>query len=196
MRNTVIGKGEGLAMAHNFKLFIWVFLIVILTACGSGGGGGGSSNSQTGITAGFISNVANPPDNSISLVQKSAQGDLITLSVTSKSLATPSSGAAFDIEFDPNLVSFVTFVPGSFYETTGTVNYQAGLQMGTNNRLVVGITQQAGPGATGSGPLIELQFRALKNGNSALTSTNNNMIDQSGNLIPGIIWSGGTITGS
>jgi len=193
---SIIGRGP--AVARNLKLFVWAFLvIIILTACGSGGGGGnsGSPGSQT-ITASFTPDVANPTDNSISLAQKSVQGDLITLRVTLKSLPTPSSGAAFDIEFDPNLVSFVTFAPGSFYETTGTVNYQAGLQMGTNNRLVVGITQQAGPGATGSGPLIELQFKALKNGNSALTSTNNNMIDQSGNLIPGIIWSGGTVTGS
>ena len=76
---SIIGRGP--AVARNWKLFVWAFLvIIILTACGSGGGGGnsGSSGSQT-IIASFTPDVANPTDNSISLVQKSVQGDLITL---------------------------------------------------------------------------------------------------------------------
>ena len=175
-------------------LFLIFFLL--LAACGGGGGGGGAANPQTGITAGFLPANANPPSNTVHLIQKSAQNDLITLNVVVTSLAVPSAGAAFDVVFDPNLVNFIGSAPGSFYETNGTVAYQAGLQAGSNNRLVVGITQQAGPGASGSGVLIELQFKAVKIGSSSLDFNNNNLTDPSANLIPGLAWSGGALTGS
>ncbi|MEW6684380.1 MAG: cohesin domain-containing protein [Nitrospirota bacterium] len=165
----------------------------MLTACGSGGGGGAS---QTDITASFAPDAAAPSSNSLSLTPQLAQGDLIMLNVAATSLATPSSGAAFDVEFDPSLVNFIGFAPGTFFESSGSVAYQAALQGGSDNRLVVGITQQAGTGVSGSGNLIELHFKVLGIGSSALTFANNNLTDPSGNLIPALTWSGGTLSGS
>lgn len=180
------------------RLRLWfVGFVLILTACGGGGGGGGGgAPPQEEITASFAPSVASPPGDSISLAQKIVQGDLITLNVVTTSLAASSSGAAFDVGFDPSLVNFIGFGPGAFYESNGSVSYQAALQGGSNNRLVVGITQQAGPGASGSGTLMELQFKVIGIGNSALSFTNNNLTDPTGNLIPGVTWSGGTLTGS
>ena len=181
---------------------VWLWCVgaaVVLAACSSGGGGdggGGGAPPPATIEGSFIPTIATPPNNSVSLAQKTVQGDLITLNVMAKSLATSSSGAAFDVGFDPSAVNFIGFDAGTFYESNGTVNYQVALQGGSNNRLVVGITQQAGPGATGSGKLMELQFKVLAIGSSTLTFTNNNLTDPIGNLIPNVDWSGGTLTGS
>jgi len=189
-------RRKGCAVTRDFNLLLCTGLL-LLTACGGGGGGGGGgAPPRAEITGSFSTAVANPPSNSISLVQKVVQGDLITLNVAAISLGTSSSGAAFDVGFDPSLVNFIGFAPGAFYESTGTVAYQAALQGGSNNRLVVGITQQAGPGASGNGTIMELQFKVLGIGSSALTFMNNNLTDPAGNLIPGMTWSGGTLTGS
>jgi len=183
----------GTPVIYFLRLLLWSF-VPLLTACGGDLDAGPSP--QTTITSSFVPEVANTPDNGVSLKQKSVQGDMIILNLIVTSLAALSSGAAFDVEFDSNLVSFTGFAAGTFYESTSPAIYEVGLQAGTNNRLVGGITQQAGPGVTGSGILIELQFKAIGIGTSALKFTNNNLIDPSGNLIPGLTWSGGILTGS
>lgn len=197
MASGVAARRNGYGVRSHLHSLPWMFVVIILAGCGGGGSGdsGGNSSPQTSITASFAPAVTNPPNNSISLSQKSVQGDLITLNVTVTSLATASSGAAFDVEFDPNLAKYIGFAPGTFYESSGTATYLAGLQSGTNNRLVVGVALQTGPGATGGGTLVELQFRAVGRGSGPLNYTNNNLTDPSGNLAPGLAWSGGALTG-
>ncbi|MBI1766857.1 MAG: hypothetical protein HYR67_00605 [Bacteroidetes bacterium] len=177
--------------------FLWSFFL-ILSACGGGGGGGGAGSPvPTSITADFLPTSTNVSSNLIAITKKTVQGDTITLDVSGVSLSTLSAGAAFDLTFDPNLVSYIGYLPGNFYESNSTVTYQSGLQVGTNNRLVVGITQQAGPGTTGSGVLIQIKFKAIKIGSSNLTFANNNLLSPSGPpLVPGLTWVTGALMGS
>lgn len=177
--------------------FLWSFFL-ILSACGGGGGGGGAgSPTPTGIAADFLPTSTNVSSNLIAITKKTVQGDTITLNVTVTSLSNLSAGAAFDLVFDPNLVSYVSYAPGTFYETNSTVAYQVTLQSGTNNRLVVGITQQNGPGVNSSGGMIQLTFKTIKIGSSNLTFANNNLLSPSGPpLVPGLTWVAGSLMGS
>ena len=178
------------------RLFLLMFLMV-LNACGGGTDGNSGQFPQTAILASFTPDVDNPPSNHISISQDTVQDNLLTLRIMATSLSVAASGAAFDLEFDSNLVNFVGYSPGIFYEGNSSVVYQVALQKGSDNKLVVGITQQAGPGNTGSGALIELQFKAVGIGSSSLTFSNNNLTGPvTGEVIPGLTWSGGIVSGS
>lgn len=175
--------------------FLWTCFL-ILSACGGGGGGGGGG-APTSITADFLPTSTNVSSNLIAVTKKSVQGDTITLNIGVTALSALSSAAAFDLVFDSNLVSYVSYAAGNFYETNSTVSYQVAPQSGTNNVLVVGITQQNGPGVTGSGVVIQLTFKAIKIGSSNLTVTNNNLLSPIGPpLVPGLTWVAGTLMGS
>ena len=176
--------------------FLWSFFL-ILSACGGGGGGGGAgSPAPTGITADFLPTSTTVSSDRIAITKKTVQGDTIILNVGATSLSALSAGAAFDLVFDPNLVSYVSYAPGILYETNSSVSYQVALQSGTNNRLVVGISQQNGPGVNGSGMMIQLTFKAIKIGSSNLTIQNNNLLSTSASLIPGLTWVTGALMGS
>ncbi len=76
-------------------------------------------------------------------------------------------GAAFDLAFDPTIIRFVELRPGSFLESTSKngVTYNASVQEGTVNDLVIGISQTGDdPGATGSGVLATVVFEVLNRG--------------------------------
>lgn len=175
--------------------FLWSFFL-ILSACGGGGGGAGSPAS---ITADFLATSPSVSSNLIAITRESVQGDTVTLNVAVTSLSTLSSGAAFDLVFDPTLVSYVSFTSGTFYESNNStiVDYQVALQSGTNNRLVVGITQQNGSGVKDSGVMIQLTFKTINIGSSNPAFQNNNLLSTSPvSLIPGLTWVSGAIMGS
>lgn len=172
---TMIRRTRGL-----LSLALICTLVLIFSACGgsSGGGGGAGAPVSTSITPDFLPSSTNVTSNLISVTKKSVQGDTITLDVEVTNLSSLSSAAAFDLVFNPSLVTFVSFAPGTFFEDNGgvKVNYLAALQSNTNNRLVVGVTQQNGAGVKGSGVMIQLTFKAIAIGSSNPNFEINNLL--------------------
>lgn len=150
-----------------------------------------------------------PGPNSIYLSYNPTQsiGTTLALDVKMNSLSatTPVFGTAFDLDFDSDVLTFAGFVKGDFFQNgdlpeNGSAVHLVVMQSGTFNKLIVGISQNAGDaGASGSGVIITLKFNVAM-GSQTLQSninfSNMNLLSPSGAVIDGISWQNGLLTQS
>jgi len=129
----------------------------------------------------------------------------LDIKMNSLSATTPVFGTAFDLDFDPAVLTFAGFVEGDFFQKgdlpgNGTVKYLAVMQSGTLNKLIVGISQNAGDtGASGSGVIITLKFNVAMGSQtlqSNISFSNMNFLSPSWAVINGISWQNGLLTQS
>lgn len=129
----------------------------------------------------------------------------LDIKMNSFSATTPAFGAAFDLDFDPNVLTFAGFVEGDFFQKgdlpeNGSVVHLVVMQSGTLNKLIVGISQNAGDaGSSGSGVIITLKFNvamASQTLQSNINFSNMNLLSLSGAVIDGISWQNGLLTQS
>ena len=152
----------------------------------------------------FTPENPNPGPNSIYLSYNPTQsiGATLALDVKVNSLSdtTPAFGAAFDVDFDPAVLTFAGFVKGDYFQDgdiieNGSVMHLVVLQPGTSNKLIVGVSQNAGDtGASGSGVVLTLKFTVASGGQtlqSNITLSNTNILDTQGAVINGISWQTG-----
>ncbi|MEK6713617.1 MAG: putative Ig domain-containing protein [Nitrospirota bacterium] len=150
-----------------------------------------------------------PGPNSIYLSYNPTQsiGATLALDVKVNSLSdtTPAFGAAFDLDFDPAVLTFAGFVKGDYFQDgdiieNGSVMHLVVLQPGTSNKLIVGVSQNAGDtGASGSGVVLTLKFTVASGEQtlqSNITLSNTNILDTQGAVINGISWQNGLLTQS
>jgi len=166
-------------------------LVLVLAACG--GGGGGSSPVEPTPT---------PPTTQPSLVftPQGGAGTGLSLAAGAGSTATTLIlevransvtdlyGVAFDLSYPANLVQYVRAAQGPLL-AGGTLQ----VAPGTGN-LVVGLSNLGPvPGASGSGVLMTLEFRAIGAGQGSFSFSRNVAVNSAGQSINGLSWGTGTV---
>src|SRR3989337_1437554 len=128
-----------------------------------------------------------------------SQGDILAVDVRVNSLpdSIPAIGAAFDLVYDPSVLTYDSSLPGNFFESTdipgnGSMVRLVALQHGMPGTLVIGVSQNNGdPGASGSGVILTLKFRVASGGQilqSNISLSLMNMLDLQGQAIEGLNW--------
>ena len=147
---------------------------------------------------------SNPGTGSIYLSYNGAQSQgnimAIDVKVNTLSSSTPAIGAAFDLDFNPSVLTYDSLLPGDFFERAdlpgnGSMVRLSAMQQGMPGKLLIGISQNYGdPGASGSGTLLTLKFRVASGTQilqSNLSFSNMNLISLQRQLIAGLNWYGG-----
>lgn len=165
-------------------------LLVLTAACGGGGGGGNPVEPtppppQQGIT--FTPQSAGA--NSISLVAGAATNATTLFLEVRATSVTNLYGVAFDLRYPSSVLQFVGADPGDFL---GNSTLHAAEP--TAGTLVVGMSRLgAVPGASGSGLLMTLEFRATAAGQGSFTFAENSAVDASGQPLS-LTWAAGAVT--
>jgi hypothetical protein len=167
-------------------------LSLSLIACSGGGGGGGSPVEPT----------PTPPVNQPSLVFTPVGGAASGLSLAAGAGSTATTlilevransvtdlyGVAFDLAYPANLVQYVRSTQGPLL-AGGTLQVAPG-----TGTLVVGLSNLGPvPGASGSGLLMTLEFRAVGAGQGSFSFSRNVAVNSSGQSINGLSWGTGTV---
>ncbi|MBI4714704.1 MAG: putative Ig domain-containing protein [Nitrospirae bacterium] len=145
-----------------------------------------------------------PMSVSLSLNAGQSQGATLAVDVRVNVLsdAPPAWGAAFDLDFDPAVLTYAGFIPGDFFEGTdqpenGSLIRLVMLQAGASGKLVVGISQNfRDPGRSGNGAILTLKFTVAASPQtlqSDLSFSNMNLLDPRGVAIDGLIWYKGRV---
>ncbi len=172
-------------------------IVLALPAAGCGGGRAYAPLAEDVMELRFVPALASPAPQSVSVAETAVAADSMTLAVNVTQPGEPVFGAAFDAVFDPTVIEFIGWDPGSALEADGgTATY---LVQSDPGRVEVGASLQGGQGAgvPGTRPLILLTFRLLEEGNSALGFENASLLDDGPPLpqpISGLSWFGGTFS--
>ncbi len=160
------------------------FALLFITACP-----GSSSNP-----------VAPTPNDTVYMERNSSlsTGNTLAIDIKCNNITGSVYGAAFDVDFDSAKVTYSDKVAGDFLESgSNSVIYLAGLESGSTKKLKVGVTRQGQvTGQTGSGTLVTLKFNVVANasGSSSVSFSNYDLKDSANVSIPGITWTGVTVT--
>ena len=105
-------------------------------------------------------------------------------------------GAAFDVSFNPQILSFVSAQKGTFLEQGGTTSILSTVNPAGN--LIVGYSiLGTSAGVSGSGTLVTLTFHAISAGTSILNFKNNALCNANSlsgcTIITPTVWNSGTI---
>ncbi|MCC7201677.1 MAG: putative Ig domain-containing protein [Nitrospirae bacterium] len=134
-----------------------------------------------------------------------SQGNILALDVRVNSLSgtTPAIGAAFDVNFDPAVLTYDSYLPGNFFEGSdipdnGNMVKLVASPQAVPGTLIIGLSQNNGdPGASGSGTLLTLKFRVSSTAAQVLQSNVSlslmNMLDLQGEMIGGLNWYDGQV---
>ena len=174
-------------------------LVSLVAACGGGGDGGGDTvvtGPSSGISASFVAERPAPGAGTVSMVQYTAVGDVVTVNLR----VTDTNGiygAAFDVVYDPSRVRYEDWASGVLLEQGGhSPNYT--VQVPQAGRVVVGASRNgavSGVNAVGSRVMIRLVFRATAVGSSQISFQAASLIDDQfpPEDITGTSWFGGSL---
>ena len=170
--------------------------LLSLIACSGGGGGGGSPVEPT----------PTPPPSQASLVFTPVGGADAGISLAAGAGSTATTlilevransvndlyGVAFDLGYPANLVQYVRSTQGPLL-AGGTLQV-APSGGGTAGNLVIGLSNLGPvPGASGSGVLMTLEFRAVGAGQGSFSFSRNVAVNSAGQSVSGLSWSAGTV---
>ena len=168
-----------------------------LSCSGGGGGGPVTPGPAPSFITSFTPDQPNPGNNSVALSQASGGSSLLTVSVDVTGV-NDVFGASFRITYDPALVEFENWSPGSLIEGSGAT---ALYQVSAITPGVVDVGVSCAGCATGidvgsSSTIIDVIFRAIASGSSALGFVSPDLLDSQSppGPIAGITWDGGTMT--
>ena len=184
-------------MSMNLKRSLVGFLLFSLAAglgfglTGCGGKGGDSD--PPAVSASFTPDQASPGTNTISL-NGSVSGGELYLTVQANAVTGTIFGAAFDLAFNPAILTYIDHSTGGFFEQTGSATYAVAAR---SDRLIVGVAAgQPGAGASGAGGIVTLHFRAQAAGSSPITFENHALCSSASTTNcdrqPSLSWYGGT----
>ena len=175
--------------------------ILLLTACGGGGSRDAipsDINTSTALAGSFSAASASPgPDEVAMAAGAGGDGSLVDVRVDVVDVADV-FGASFDVTYDAQAATFVNWSAGTLLESGGvSVQYQ--VSNVTPGRVVVGASRSgtaAGADASGAVAVVHLFFRVRAPGTSDLGFENADLLDGQSppQDIPGLVWSGGTLT--
>jgi hypothetical protein len=101
---------------------------------------------------------------------------------------------AFTVSFDPSLVDYQSYQPGSLLEAKGKVAYQVALMPEQKGKLGVKIGyESAGAEAEGSGKVVSLCFKAKADGRSDIALESGQVLDARKNRVDGVNWVSGLL---
>ncbi|HYH44313.1 MAG TPA: cohesin domain-containing protein, partial [Thermoanaerobaculia bacterium] len=172
-----------------------LLLFFALAACGGGGGGGGGPTQPTPTPPPQASLVFTPQgggDTGVALAAGAGSTATTLILEVRASSVTDLYGVAFDLSYPANLVQYVRTTQGPLL-AGGTLQV-ATSGGGTSGTLVVGLSNLGPvPGASGSGVLMTLEFRAAGAGQGSFSFTRNVAVDSAGQSIDGLSWGTGTV---
>lgn len=171
-----------------------LLVLFALAAC-SGGGGGGSSPVEPTPTPpppsqpSLVFTPQGGGDSGISLVAGAASTASTLILEVRASSVTDLYGVAFDLSYPSNLLQYVRATQGPLL-AGGTLQVASG----TAGNLVVGLSNLGPvPGASGSGVLMTLEFRAAGAGQGPFSFSRNVAVNSAGQSINGLSWGTGTV---
>jgi len=135
----------------------------------------------------------NPGANSVSLQLNATEANRLDLDVRLTTVDNVAS-MAFDLTYNPAVLSFVSFAEGTFFDQDGqTVSIL--VDENPAGRLIVGVARLGDVGGvSGSGVSLTLTFNGAGNGGSAFGFENNSLLDPDLNVVGGVQWFGGSAT--
>ena len=164
----------------NLLLLITSASLLFLSACGSSGGGGGLSFRSDGGGAG----------NAVTLEKVSAVGDEIVLALNFNGIGEAFKGAGVDLTYDKSVVSVESVSQGDLL--SGGVAFVS-TDDGSGSLLISDVDSSTS--ANQSGTLVKITLKRAGAGTGDVTILSSSAIfNGSGDPIPGITWSGGTVT--
>lgn len=126
-------------------------------------------------------------------------GDQVTLDININNVLNL-FGVAFDLIFNPSILTFISASKGAFLEQGGIATHLL-TAVSPPGDLIVGYSRQAvngvPTGIDGSGTIMRITFKAITNGSSSLSFQNNALCSASSSPIcPAIpaTWENGSIT--
>lgn len=164
-------------------------------ACGGGGGGGGTPTEpgpQPPPTNQGLSYTPSgtPGGGSLALARTNTGDQVLVLDLEARSV-NGVYGLYFDLDYPAAVLDFDSASEGTLLNADGSnTSFQVADQ---NGRVVVAISRlgQVGP-AGGTGTVLTLRFRAIGNGNGAM-SFSRNAAETSDNREIATTWIGGTV---
>lgn len=181
-------------MSRFLGLLALLLPLTFLLACGGGGGGGGPTEPPPPPPpppAGIVVTPAAAPSTGVSIARGAAttQSTLI-LEIRANSV-NDLYGVAFDLRYPSNILQLVqASAAGSIL---GTPNLQSVPGSGSGV-VIVGLSKLgAVSGASGSGVLMTLEFRAIAAGQGSFSFEQTSAVSPSGQPISGFGWSAGTV---
>jgi len=132
----------------------------------------------------------NPGANTVSLQLNASTGNRLDLDVRLTSVDNVSS-MAFDLVFNPAVLSYVSFTEGTFFNADGeTVSIL--VDENPAGRLIVGVARLGDVGGvSGTGVALTLTFNGAGNGGSALGFESSSLLDPDLDAVEGVQWFGG-----
>jgi hypothetical protein len=133
----------------------------------------------------------NPGANTVSLQLNATTANRLDLDIQLTSV-TDVSSMAFDLTFNPGVLSYVMFTEGTFFNSDGEA-VSVLVQENPAGRLIVGVARLGDVGGvSGSGVALTLTFNGAGNGNSTLGFENRSLLDPDLNAVDGVQWFGGS----
>jgi hypothetical protein len=166
-----------------------LLLPLALLACGGGGGGGGPTEPPP-PQPGIVVTPAAAPATGVSIAPGAGttQSTLI-LEIRANSV-NDLYGVAFDLRYPSTLLQLVQASSGPFL---GNATLQSVPGSGSG-LLIVGLSKLGSvSGASGSGVLMTLEFRAIAAGQGSFTFEQNSAVSSGGQPITNFGWSAGTV---
>ena len=171
-------------MTQGLRLTVALLLTLSSIACG------GSSSTGPSLTATFSPGAA-ATNNSVTLEEVSSSGSTVTVAVKFNVIAEPFKGATVDITYDAAVISVLSVSQGNLL--TGSISFLS-TDDGAGSLLISNV--DASPSGSTSGTLCTLTFKGIAAGSGAVTllAASSAIFNGSGDTIPGVTWSGGTVT--
>lgn len=174
------------------KLLALFVPLLLLLACGGGGGGGGPTEPPPPPPPqpGIVVTPAAAPSPGVSIASGTGTTTSTLVLEIRASSVTDLYGVAFDLRYPSNILQLVQANSGTFL---GNATLQSVPGTGTG-LVIVGLSKLGTvSGASGSGVLMTLEFRAIAAGEGSFSFEQNSAISSSGQTISGFGWSAGTV---
>jgi hypothetical protein len=171
-------------------LALFVPLLLLLACGGGGGGGGGGPTAPPPPQPGIVVTPGAAPSPGVSIASGAGTtASTLVLEIRASSV-TDLYGVAYDLRYPSNILQLVQASSGTFL---GNATLQS--VPGTGSGLVlVGLSKLgAVSGASGSGVLMTLEFRAIAAGEGSFSFEQNSAISSAGQPITGFGWAAGTV---
>jgi hypothetical protein len=134
-----------------------------------------------------------PGANTVSLQLNASDANRLDLDVQLTSVNDVAS-MAFDLTFNPAVLSYVSFTEGTFFDQDGQP-VSVLVDENPAGRLIVGVARLGDVGGVGgSGVSLTLTFSGAGNGGSSFGFENASLLDPDLNVVAGVQWFGGSAT--
>lgn len=132
----------------------------------------------------------NPGANTVSLQLNASTGNRLDLDVRLTTVDNVSS-MAFDLVFNPGVLSYVSVAEGTFFNQDGEA-VSVLVDENPTGRLIVGVARLGDVGGVGgTGVALTLTFNGAGNGGSALGFEGSSLLDPDLDPVGGVQWFGG-----